>query len=119
MALFIPPRQVLTLSKGADLVIDFQQKINDIYTSYAPGVTVTMEVDRPIVTGQGVGGPPRFTLLTAVATISTYHAVCRMESTVADTIPAGSLWRCVVAYPTLPTTETVAMNGPIARSDGD
>ena len=101
----IPAVFDLPLSKGKDLVVDFIQKIDGVLTDYAAGMTVTLviETDTPI---------------TATAVIDTYHAVCRIESTVADTIPKGKYWRVVVSYPTTPTTEDVPMNGKTIRADG-
>lgn len=96
---------MLPVSKGGDIVIDFLQKIDGVYTEYAAGVIVKLEIDIPET-------------VSATASISTYHAVCKIESTVSDTIPNGSFWRCVVSYPTFPTTEVVAMNGRVKRFDG-
>lgn len=115
MSISIPPKLALPVSKGGDLIIDFMQMVDDVYTSYGPGVLVRLEVD---IESPGRPPPPP-TIITGIADISTYHAVCRIESTVADTIPDGSLWRCVVSYPTIPaTTEVVGINGRIQRSDG-
>lgn len=99
-----PPRGIIPLSKGGDLVIDFLQKVEGVYTNYGPGVTVTLAIETP-------------TLTTAVATITGYHALCRVESTITDSIEPETKWRCVVSYPTVPTTEVVAMNGTISRAD--
>lgn len=105
MAFDVPPIQMLPVSKGGDIIIDFMQKIDNQYTEYGPGVIVQLQIDIPET-------------VSATATISTYHAVCKIESTVADTIPNGSLWRCIVSYPTFPTTEVVGMNGRVKRFDG-
>jgi hypothetical protein len=108
MATYIPPKMVLPVSKGADLIVDFPQKVDDTYTDYAANVVVRLEVD--------CGGAT----ISSVAEISSFHAVCRIESTAADTIAAGSLWRCVVSYPTVHyTTEVVPVNGTISRHDGN
>lgn len=101
----IPPIFDLPLSKGKDLVVDFTQKVDGVLTAYAPGVTVTLVIDTD-------------TPVTATAVITTHHAVCRIESAVADTIPKGKLWRVVVSYPDDPTTEDVPMNGRTIRADG-
>jgi hypothetical protein len=100
-----PPRGIIPLSKGGDLVIDFMQKIDNDYVDYQPGVAVTLIVDTVTID------------LTATATINGYHAVCRLESTEMDLITNTAIWRCVVSYPTIPTTEIVAMNGTIVRAD--
>lgn len=99
-----PPSRILPLSKGGDLVIDFLQTIDGINTDYALGVTVTLQVDAE---------PP----IVAPGVISGYHAVCRVEFEVADTVPDNTQWRCIVGYPTIPTTEVVAMNGVTSRAD--
>lgn len=110
----IPPKLGLPVSRGGDLIVDFTQKVNDVYTDYSAGVSVQLQVD---VQNPGKPPPPP-TVITATAEINNYHAVCRIESEVADVIPNGSLWRCVVSYPTSPTTEVVGINGRIQRSDG-
>src|SRR5258708_5153852 len=68
-----PPRRKLPLSKGGDVVIDFLQTIDGLYVNYSSGVSVTLQIDAT---------PP----IAAPASISTYHAVCRVESAVADLI---------------------------------
>lgn len=99
-----PPSRTLPLSKGGDLVVDFLQTIDGAFADYALGVTVTLQIDTtPQIVAPGV--------------ISTYHAVCRVEFEVADTVPTATPWRCVVGYPTTPSTETVAMNGITSRAD--
>lgn len=99
-----PPSRTLPLSKGGDLVIDFQQKIDGVYENYAAGVSVALQIDAT---------PP----IVASASMSTYHAVCRVEFAIADTIIVGTPWRCVISYPTIPTTEVVGMNGVTSRAD--
>ena len=117
--LYVPPKLALPVSKGGDLVVDFQQQIDDIYTDYGLGVVVRMEVDiasAPVY--GGTASPP--TTITATAVITNHHAVCRFDFIDADAITDGSLWRCVVVYPTIPqTTEVVGMNGRIKREDGN
>jgi len=100
-----PPRGTIPLSKGGDLVVDFQQRIDGIHTDYASGVYVKLIID---VTHDEID---------ALATISGFHAVCKVESEIADSVNPGVAWRCVVSYPTVPRTEIVAMNGTIARAD--
>lgn len=99
-----PPSRILPLSKGGDLVIDFLQMVDDVYVNYAPGVTVSLQIDTD-------------TPIVAVAAISAYHAVCRVEFPVTDAIRDNTPWRVVVSYPTTPTTEVVGMNGVTARAD--
>jgi len=100
-----PPRGTIPLSKGGDLVIDFLQRVDGLYTDYGAGVTVALVIDAL---------PVR---VTSPGTISTYHALCKVESEVADLIPAGISWRCIVSYPTIPRTEIIAMNGVTSRAD--
>lgn len=102
-----PPKYVLPLSKGGDLSVDFRNNPSGdgaTFVDYDAGVTVTLyiETDAPI---------------SQAATVSTYHATVKIESTVADTIPTGKQWRLVVSTPTTPTTETVAANGKTKRFD--
>lgn len=113
--LSVPPKLPLPVSKGGDLVIDFMQKIDNVYTNYSSGVTVKLEVD---IQGPGKPAPPVQTV-TGVGDITDFHAVCRIESEVADLIKDGSLWRVIISYPTDPSTDVVGMNGRVSRSDGD
>lgn len=99
-----PPRQTLPLSKGGDLLVDFLQMIDGVYENYDSGVTVTLVIDTV---------PP----IVAVASVSAYHAECQVDSAVTDDVPENIPWRCVVSYPTTPTSEVVAMNGLTARAD--
>ena len=101
-----PPKYVLPLSQGGDLVVDFLNDPNDneTYVDYADGVTVTLRLDT---------NPP----ITADAAIDGHHAVVRVESEVADTIESGVPWRIIVSTPTTPTTEVVAAYGKTKRFD--
>ena len=101
----IPPRGTLPISKGGDIVVDFLQRIDGVYTDYAPGVVVKLVID----------AKPQAISVDAV--ITTYHAVCRVESQDADGVNDGTMWRCIVSYPTIPTTEVIAMNGVTVRAD--
>ena len=101
----IPPRGTLPISKGGDIVVDFRQKIDGVYTDYSPGVVVKLEIDTS----------PQ--VISVNAAITTYHAVCRVESDAADGVHEGTTWRCIVSYPTIPTTEVIAMNGITVRAD--
>lgn len=110
-ALFTPPPVFgLPLSKGGDLVVDFMNKVPGsnpaAYTDYPEGVAVMLMIDTD-------------TPIQAAATISTYHAVVRVESAVADTIRPGKLWRCIYQLPGDPTTEIIAVNGRTERHDGN
>jgi hypothetical protein len=104
-----PPIYNLPLVKGQDLVIDFKNKTPgsdpSAYINFDAGVSVTLVIDTDPVT-------------TAVAVITGYHAVCRVESTVSDEIAKGKLWRCIVSLPGSPTTERVPVNGVTIRFDG-
>jgi hypothetical protein len=103
-----PPIYDLPLVKGQDVVVDFKNKVPGSdpaeYVDYDDGVTVTMVIDTD---------PPT----TAVATISGYHAVCRIESTDSDTIVKGLEWRCVVSIPGTPSTERVPVEGRTIRTN--
>lgn len=111
----VPPKMPLPISRGGDLIVDFKQKINDVYTDYAPEVSVRIEID---VQDKGTPTPPVQTFV-GEGVVASFHAVCRIESQVADLVPNGSLWRCIVSYPTSPsTTEVVAINGRVTRLDG-
>lgn len=113
-SLSVPPKLPLPVSKGGDLIVDFMQKVDDVYTDYDFGVTVKLEVD---IQGTGKPAPPVQTV-TGLGDITAHHAVCRIESEVADLIKDGSLWRCIVSYPTVPSTDVIAVNGRIIRADG-
>lgn len=107
-----PPIRDLPLTRGRDLVVDFQQQIpvDDVltYTPYGDGVTVSLIIDTdhdPVV---------------AEAVIDGYHAIVRIESTVADIIPKGKLWRCRISTPASgeQTDDIVPVNGRTVRYDG-
>lgn len=101
-----PPKYVLPLSKGGDLVVEF---LNDpdgdgTYTDFDAGVTVTLVIEAA-------------TPVEADADVSGHTATVRVESDVADDIPTGKAWRVVVSSPTDPSTEKVAANGKTKRFD--
>lgn len=100
-----PARYGLPLSKGGDLVVDFMNKPGGTFTAYDGSVSVSLviDTDTPIV---------------ATATITGYHAVCKVQSDVADTVKIGTLWRCIVSTAGSPSTEVVAVNGRVVRADG-
>jgi hypothetical protein len=104
-----PPIYNLPLVKGQDLVVDFKNKTPGsdpaVYVDYDAGVTVSLVIDTDPLT-------------TAVATITGFHAVARVESAISDVIAKGKLWRCIVSLPGSPTTERVPVNGVTTRSDG-
>lgn len=108
--LFNPPGVfALPLSTGGDLVVDFQNNPSGDQTTFVDwdaGVTVTLAIDSA-------------TPISQAATISTYHAVVKIESTVTDLIPKNTYWRLIVSNPTSPTTEIIACNGKVARFDGN
>lgn len=108
--LFDPPQKYnLPLVKGQDLIVDFKNRVPGSdpaeYVEYDEGVVVTLIIDT---------SPPT----EAVGVVDGIHAVCRVESTVADDIRAGLLWRCRITLPDDPTTDLVAINGRTTRSDG-
>lgn len=111
--IYIPPTLVLPVSKGADFIVDFLAVVDGVSTNYPFGVTVTLAVDIKSTTTTAVR------TVTGLAEVIANHAECRIESDVADTIPDGSFWRCIISYPTFPnTTEVVPINGTIRRYDG-
>ena len=101
-----PPKYVLPLSRGGDLAVDFLNDPNQDgdYQDYEDGVTVTLYVDTD-------------TPLEAAADIDGHHAVVKVESTVADGIPANTTWRLILSTPTTPTTEVVVAYGKTKRFD--
>lgn len=109
--LFNPPaRYTLPLSKGQDLVVDFQSKDSaGNPADYAPGAIVTLVLDTA-------------TPVTATATVNSDHAICYLPYTDVDQIPPSTVWRVVATIPggtgTPPTIETVLANGTVARFDG-
>jgi hypothetical protein len=103
-----PPVFDLPLSKGGDLSVDFLNNPSGdqtTFVNYGSGVTVTLVIDTT---------PPT----TASASVSTFHAAVKLESTVTDLIATRTPWRLIVSSPTSPTTETVAANGKVKRFDG-
>lgn len=103
-----PPIYNLPLSYGNDVRLDFQNVLPGSspasYQNYAAGTTAQLVI-----------GKPGAILATANAVISTYHAVVRLESSVADGIKAGSLWRFIVSNS---GDDVVACNGKTVRFDG-
>lgn len=104
-----PPVYGLPLSKGGDLIVDFRNKVPGsdppAYADYPDGVQIKLVIDTD-------------TPIQATAVMSTSHAVVRVESEVADTIPGGKLWRCIYQQAGSPTTDKVAANGRTERYDG-
>jgi hypothetical protein len=97
-----PPKYKIPLSLGRDLVLNFRNKVDDVYTPFDDGVTVKLFLDT----------------IECDATISGDTATCKIESTALDSVLNGALWRVVVSFPTSPTTDDVPMNGTVVRSDG-
>jgi hypothetical protein len=102
-----PPKYVMPLSLGGDMVVDFRNNPNgdgDTFVAYEAGVTLTLYVatDTP---------------LEVDADITNEHAVCRIESDVADLIPTDTKWRLILATDGTPTTETVVAYGTVKRFD--
>ena len=112
--LFDPPKVFgLPVSMGADIIVDFQNRVVGsepaTYEDWPAGWVVTL--------GIGVG----VHRVTATATVSTHHAVCRIESAVADGIKAGWPWFVAVSIPGSTPGEfddVVALNGTVVRADG-
>jgi hypothetical protein len=104
-----PPVYGLPISKGGDILVDFKNKVRGsnpaTYEDYPDGVSVVLVIDTD-------------TAITATATISTHHAVVRIESEVADLIPAGKLWRCIYRVAGSPVTDVIVANGKTERHDG-
>lgn len=104
-----PPVYGLPLSKGGDLIVDFLNKVPGsdpvAYEDYPSGVAIVLKVDTD-------------TPITATAVITTHHAVVRVESEVADIIPAGKLWRCIYRVTASPATDIIVANGKTERHDG-
>jgi hypothetical protein len=102
-----PPRYTLPLAKGGDLSVDFRNNPTGdgvTFSDYEPGVTAAMiiETDPPLV---------------AEADITDEHAIIKVESEVADLIPAKTPWRFIVTADTVPPTDTVAAYGTVRRYD--
>lgn len=104
-----PPVYGLPLSRGGDLIVDFRNKVPGTdppeYEDYPDGVSVVLAIDTD-------------TPITTTAAISTYHAVARVESEVADNIPSGKLWRCIYRVAGSPVTDIIVANGKTERHDG-
>lgn len=109
--LFAPPEaHILPVSWHGDLVVDFQQydpadDTGSTPLDYAPGVRGFLDIKTDPVTR-------------IPAVIDGYHAICRVESEIADTLRNGTLWVFVLSEPGDPTTEIPAVNGTIGRYDG-
>ena len=102
-----PKKAILTLSLGRDVVVTFRNRVPGSdpveYDDFPEGVSVRL------VIGKGDSA------VTGLGTISGSYATCRIESTVADAVKAGTLWRVVVS---LGSDDQVAINGTVVRSDG-
>lgn len=111
--LFPPPLvRVLPVSLGGDIIVDFKNRVPNsnpvAYLDYPNDISVTL------VIGEGADK------IVKTATISTHHAVCRVESSVADTLKDTTLWACIVHVAGSPQTDDiVAINGTLERNDGD
>lgn len=107
--LFSPPLTAnLPLSLGKDVVLTFRNKVPD--SSPATYVDYPNDVSVKLVIGKGTSE------ITSTATISGSDATCRIESTVADKVKSGALWRVVVTSDG--TTDEVPLNGKVVRHDG-
>ena len=106
-----PSTYTLPVSWHADVLVDFQNCDPD----------AEVPADSPVAYGAGVScyldvktaTPQRFT-----AEIDDYHAVVKIESSVADLFADRTEWVFLVAYPTSPSTEVPVVNGTIRRYDG-
>lgn len=105
----IPPPQkaVLPLSLGRDVVLTFRNRIPDSnpveYEDFPAGVSVRLVIGKgeSQVTGLGV--------------ISGSSATCRIDSSLTDSIKAGTFWRVVVS---VGSDDQVPLNGQVVRADG-
>lgn len=101
-----PPKANLPLSLGGDLLVDFRNNPSGdgaTFANWDTGVTVTLVID----TSPQIAQP---------ATISTYHAVVQVASTICDMVPNSTAWRLLVDVPS-PAAQIVAVNGRVVRSD--
>lgn len=108
-----PPTSVLPLSLGRDVILTFRNKVPGsdpaVYTDFPPNVSVRLEI------GKGSSK------ISSSGTVSGSSATCRIESSVADTVKPGALWRVVVSLGNgsgNPTSDEVPLNGKVVRSDG-
>ena len=107
--LFDPPTtHSLPVSWHADLVVDFQNYDPDDTTTtidYEAGTHAYLDIKTDPVTR-------------VEAQITGFHAVCRVESDVTDTLRTGTLWVFLLSLPGDPTTEVPVVNGVVERFDG-
>ena len=103
-----PPKNfTLPLSRGQDLVIDFQnQDTNGASLDYPDGTTLTLIIDGAVPVSQA-------------ATISGGHAMVFVPYTTTDQILARVTWRCVIDLPGSPDVHIVPCNGTTSRADGN
>lgn len=108
-----PPTAILPLSLGRDVILTFRNTVPDVvpveYVDFPAGVDVKL------VIGKGSSE------ITSTTTITGHEAVCRIQSTEADTVKAGALWRVVVSVSNgsgVPITDEVPLNGKVVRADG-
>lgn len=106
-----PPTADLPLSLGRDVILTFRNKVPGSdpasYVDYPAGVSVTL------VIGKGASE------ISGAATISGSDATCRIESTLADGVRTGTLWRVVVSKTDGAfVDDEVPLNGKVVRSDG-
>ena len=107
-AIIAPPQKaILPLSLGRDVVLTLRNRVPDSspveYADFPAGVSVRL------VIGKGD------TAVTGLGVISGSYVTCRIESTAADLIKAGTLWRLVVS---LGSDDQVPINGTVVRADG-
>jgi hypothetical protein len=112
--LFPPPAVYsLPVSLGADIQVTFRNMTPDtdppVYVDYPPGVTVSLVI-----------GKAGATVASADGVINGSDAVCEIPFATADTLRAGTPWRCVVTIPdgSGGVDSVVAINGPLVRCDG-
>lgn len=120
--LFDPVTSVrIPICLGGDLILTFKNKTPGTGTTGTDGVWVPPEyIDFPegvtlkLAIGKGD------TIIEAPGTVSGIYRVCRVESTVMDTVKDGTLWRTIVSKPNGEVEDNIpAINGILVRSDGD
>lgn len=102
-----PQKATLPLSLGRDVILTFRNRVPGSdpaqYTNFPTGVSVRLVIGKgdSQVTGLGV--------------ISGSSATCRIDSSLTDSIKAGTFWRVVVS---LGSDDEVPLNGTVVRADG-
>lgn len=102
-----PQKAVLPLSLGRDVILTFRNRVPDSnpaqYTNFPAGVSVRLVIGKGDSQVSGVG------------VISGSSATCRIDSSLTDSIKAGTFWRVVVS---VGSDDQVPLNGTVVRADG-